>query len=200
MRPQVGRFRAPHLAPKLQLVSLSNHQPSGNAATARVLRGDHGECVMKRLTDRRTVLMTAGAAAVAAAAGPVAAQSTDIRGAVTFEGGAVIPEGHLEIYLEDTAIQDNARRRARGNAHQKRRRVKGDRIFLVRAGKLDCFANAADRCAPGACGWLAARAGQRAGGGGFAGQCHAQHSYVLKGREQWLTAHRETDVGGRSPE
>ena len=64
---------------------------------------------MKRPIDRRTVLMTAGVAAVAAAAGPVAAQSTDIRGAVTFEGGAVIPEGHLEIYLRH---QDNARRRA----------------------------------------------------------------------------------------
>jgi hypothetical protein len=62
---------------------------------------------MKRPIDRRTVLATAGAAAVAAAAGPVAAQSTAIRGAVAFEGGAVIPEGHLEIYLED-----NARRRA----------------------------------------------------------------------------------------
>ena len=67
--------------------------------------------VMKRRTDRRSVLMTAGAAAVAAAAGPVAAQSTDIRGTVTLEGGATIPEGHLEIYLEDPAIQDNARRR-----------------------------------------------------------------------------------------
>ena len=67
---------------------------------------------MKGLTDRRTVLISAGAAAVAAAAGPVAAQSTDIRGAVTFEGGATIPEGHLEIYLEDSAIEDNARRRA----------------------------------------------------------------------------------------
>ncbi|CAN5403351.1 hypothetical protein BH10PSE7_BH10PSE7_20430 [soil metagenome] len=66
---------------------------------------------MKRPADRRTVLMTAGAAAVAAAAGPVAAQSTDIRGAVTLEGGAAIPEGHLEIYLEDPAIEDNARRR-----------------------------------------------------------------------------------------
>jgi uncharacterized lipoprotein YbaY len=67
---------------------------------------------MKGPTDRRTVLMAAGAVAVAAAAGPVAAQSKDIRGAVTFEGGVVIPEGHLEIYLEDPAIQDNARRRA----------------------------------------------------------------------------------------
>lgn len=67
---------------------------------------------MKRPTDRRTVLVGAGAAAVAAAAGSVAAQSTDIRGAVTFEGGKVIPEGHLEIYLEDPAIQDKARRRA----------------------------------------------------------------------------------------
>jgi uncharacterized lipoprotein YbaY len=67
---------------------------------------------MKRPTDRRTVLMTVGAAAVAAAAGSVAAQSGDIRGAVTFESGAVIPEGHLEIYLEDPAVQDSARRRA----------------------------------------------------------------------------------------
>jgi uncharacterized lipoprotein YbaY len=66
---------------------------------------------MKRPTDRRTLLITAGAAAVAAAAGPAAAQSTDIGGAVTFEGGAVIPKGHLEIYLEDPAIQDNAQRR-----------------------------------------------------------------------------------------
>jgi hypothetical protein len=67
---------------------------------------------MKRLTDRRTVLMAAGAAAVAAAAGPAAAQSTDIRGAVTFEGGAAIPKGRLVIYLDDTAVQDNAEGRA----------------------------------------------------------------------------------------
>lgn len=67
---------------------------------------------MTRPTDRRTVLMTAGAAAIAAVAGPLAAQSTDIRGAVSFEDGAVVPEGHLEIYLEDPAVQDNARRRA----------------------------------------------------------------------------------------
>ena len=64
------------------------------------------------MTDRRTVLMAAGVAAVAAATGAAAAQSTDIRGSVTFVGGKVIPEGHLEIYLEDTAIQDSARRRA----------------------------------------------------------------------------------------
>ena len=66
---------------------------------------------MNRLTDRRTVLMTAGAVAIAAAAGPAAAQSTDVRGAVTFEGGAVIPKGRIEIYLEDTAVQDEAQRR-----------------------------------------------------------------------------------------
>ncbi|MGK9200610.1 hypothetical protein [Sinorhizobium meliloti] len=66
---------------------------------------------MKRPTDRRTVLLTVGAAAVAAVTGPVAAQSTDIRGAVTFEGSAAIPEGHLEIYLDDPAIQDETRRR-----------------------------------------------------------------------------------------
>ena len=70
------------------------------------------ESGLKRPTDRRTVLMIAGAAAVAAAAVPVAAQPTEIHGAVAFEGGAVIPEGNLEIYLEDPAVQDNARRRA----------------------------------------------------------------------------------------
>ncbi|ESX90612.1 hypothetical protein [Mesorhizobium sp. LSHC412B00] len=74
------------------------------------------------MTDRRTVLMAAGVAAVAAATGAAAAQSpdirapdiraTDIRGAVTFVGGKAIPEGHLEIYLEDPAIQDSGRRRA----------------------------------------------------------------------------------------
>jgi uncharacterized lipoprotein YbaY len=66
---------------------------------------------MNRPTDRRTILITAGAAAVAAAAGPVAAQSTGIRGSVTFEGGAVVPKGVLEIYLEDRAVEDKARRR-----------------------------------------------------------------------------------------
>ena len=70
------------------------------------------ESVMKRPTDRRTLLVTAGAAAVAAAAGPVAAQTTNIRGEVTFEGGAVIPEGHIEVYLEDPAIQESTRRHA----------------------------------------------------------------------------------------
>lgn len=66
---------------------------------------------MTRKPDRRTVL-TAGAAAVAAAAWPAAAQSTEIRGAVTFEGGTAIPEGRLEIYLEDPAMTDSVRRTA----------------------------------------------------------------------------------------
>jgi hypothetical protein len=71
------------------------------------------ESLMKRTTDRRTVLMSAGVAAVAAAAaGPGAAQAADIRGAVSFAGGAVVPEGDLRIYLEDPAVQDKARRRA----------------------------------------------------------------------------------------
>ncbi|GLR46057.1 hypothetical protein GCM10007880_65750 [Mesorhizobium amorphae] len=67
---------------------------------------------MKRPTDRRTVLIAAGAVAVAAAASTAIAQSKDIRGVVEFEGGAVVPKGHLEIYIEDPAIQDKARRGA----------------------------------------------------------------------------------------
>jgi uncharacterized lipoprotein YbaY len=64
-----------------------------------------------RPTDRRTVLTTAGATAVAAVAGPVAARADDIRGTVAFEDGSAIPEGRLEVYLEDPAMADGARRR-----------------------------------------------------------------------------------------
>jgi hypothetical protein len=67
---------------------------------------------MKRPAGRRAVLIAAGTAAVAVAARPAAVQAAELRGSVVFEGGAAIPEGRLEIYLEDPAIQDKARRRA----------------------------------------------------------------------------------------
>lgn len=67
---------------------------------------------MKRPIDRRSVLMAAGGAVVTAAASTVAAQSTDIRGAVRYEGGTVIPQGHIEIYLDDPAAHDSAQSRA----------------------------------------------------------------------------------------
>lgn len=63
---------------------------------------------MKRLTDRRTILLAAGAAAVVAAAGAVSAQSAGVSGTVAFEGGAVIPAGEVEIYIEDPAAHDDA--------------------------------------------------------------------------------------------
>ena len=66
---------------------------------------------MKRPTDRRNLLLAAGAAAFAAATGTVSAQPANMRGAVTFAGGAAIPVGQIEIYLEDSAIQDRAQRR-----------------------------------------------------------------------------------------
>lgn len=67
---------------------------------------------MKRLADRRTMLLAAGTAAVAAVAGTVSAQSADIRGTVEFEGGAVIPKGKVEIYIQDPATQGNGPHRA----------------------------------------------------------------------------------------
>jgi hypothetical protein len=66
---------------------------------------------MKRPIDRRTVLVAAGAVPVAAAAGTVAAQATDIQGAVVFESGADVPEGVLVIYLEDRAAKGGEPRR-----------------------------------------------------------------------------------------
>ncbi len=66
---------------------------------------------MKRPTDRRTILMTAGAAVLATAARPVVAQPAPVSGAVTFEKGAAVPKGTIDIALEDPAIQDSAQRR-----------------------------------------------------------------------------------------
>ena len=61
-----------------------------------------------RRLSRRAVLL---AFAAVTAAGPAAAQLPVIRGAVTFEGGGVIPKGRLEVYLEDPA---GLQRRAEG--------------------------------------------------------------------------------------
>jgi len=74
---------------------------------------------VKRPIGRRTVLTTGGAAAVAAAAWRVAAQSTNIRGTVTFEDGALIPEGDLEIYLEIDARRRAAETRIKSDGKSK---------------------------------------------------------------------------------
>jgi uncharacterized lipoprotein YbaY len=65
-----------------------------------------GEFLM-RPTDRRTVLAAAGVA-VAAATVAAAAQPKEISGTVTFESGKAIPEGRLNIHLEDRALQDKS--------------------------------------------------------------------------------------------
>lgn len=67
---------------------------------------------MKCPTDRRSILVAAGTAILTAAVGTVAAQSTDMRGTIDFEGGKIIPQGHVDIYLEDRAIQSDALSRA----------------------------------------------------------------------------------------
>jgi hypothetical protein len=66
---------------------------------------------MKRPTNRRTVLAAAAIAAVAATGGTAVAQSPDLRGAVTFADGKAIPEGEIEIYVEDPSVQESAQRR-----------------------------------------------------------------------------------------
>lgn len=62
-------------------------------------------------TDRRSLLITAGAAMLAATTRAASAQSTDIRGEISFQGGVAIPEGCIEVCLEDLAIPDRAQRR-----------------------------------------------------------------------------------------
>ncbi|MFA3920339.1 hypothetical protein [Ruegeria hyattellae] len=64
---------------------------------------------MTHPTDRRTLLVSVGAAAITAFVDTAAAQTNDIRGLVKYEGGAVIPDGHISIYLNDPANQERTR-------------------------------------------------------------------------------------------
>jgi uncharacterized lipoprotein YbaY len=93
------------------LPALSNTALAARCLQKTGLCNDQGEDVMKQLTDRRAVLIAAGGAALVVTTKRAAAQSADFSGTVTFKGGAVIPKGRLEIFLEDTAIQDKAQRR-----------------------------------------------------------------------------------------
>jgi hypothetical protein len=63
---------------------------------------------MKQPTSRRAALLTAGLLATGSAAltQTVAAQSTDVRGTVKFQGDAVVPKGRIIIYLEGPAVRD----------------------------------------------------------------------------------------------
>ncbi len=72
---------------------------------------------MKRLPERRNVLLAAGTAAVMALAASVSIQSVSahsagIRGTVEFAGGVAIPNGEIDIYVEDPALRDDAGHRA----------------------------------------------------------------------------------------
>lgn len=64
---------------------------------------------MKR-TDLRTFCIATAATAVTLSS-PVPARSSDISGVVTFESGASIPQGDLEIYLDDPAVGGGMKRR-----------------------------------------------------------------------------------------
>ncbi|WP_227268825.1 hypothetical protein [Roseobacter weihaiensis] len=69
------------------------------------------ELVMKPRINRRTLFATAGFAAVVAVVGAVSAQPQDMHGTIKFESGKAIPEGRIEIYLEDSALQEKEQRR-----------------------------------------------------------------------------------------
>ncbi len=64
---------------------------------------------MKRMTDRRTILLAAGSTAAAAVAGSVAAQSPGIHGTLSYEGGAPIPKGRIRLTIEGAGQAPSAR-------------------------------------------------------------------------------------------
>ena len=62
------------------------------------------------VTNRRSVLLAAGTALAAAAVADASpAASKALRGTVEYEGGKPIPEGQLEITVEDPAASAKAR-------------------------------------------------------------------------------------------
>ena len=61
---------------------------------------------MKRSTGRRAALFAAMTAA--GVAGAAAARSEDVRGTIAFADGALVPQGCIELHLEDLAVEDAA--------------------------------------------------------------------------------------------
>ena len=58
---------------------------------------------MKRLARRRTILLAAATAAIAATAGADMPHPTQIEVAIAYEGGGTIPKGELVVYLDGAA-------------------------------------------------------------------------------------------------
>lgn len=67
---------------------------------------------MKRPANRRTTLLAAGTAAFAAFATPILAETTDIHGTIEYENGKAIPEGRIEVYVDEPAAEGAAQRSA----------------------------------------------------------------------------------------
>lgn len=55
---------------------------------------------MKRLADRRTILLAVATAAVAVGAGAGTVRPADVEVTVGFEGGGFVPKGQLAVYLD----------------------------------------------------------------------------------------------------
>ena len=58
--------------------------------------------------NRRALLNASGVAIVLTLISPAMAHAQDIRGTVSFENGAAIPQGLVKVYLSDPGRQNNA--------------------------------------------------------------------------------------------
>lgn len=67
---------------------------------------------MKRLADRRGILLAAATAAVALGALADSPRSSEIAITIGFDGGAAIPKGRLAVYLEGPADRQHTAARA----------------------------------------------------------------------------------------
>jgi hypothetical protein len=59
------------------------------------------------MVKRRTVIANAGAAFIVLAASKFANASSSIRCKIYFEGNTAIPEGEIDVAIEDTAVQNS---------------------------------------------------------------------------------------------
>lgn len=60
---------------------------------------------MKRLADRRTILLAVATVAAAVGARADAGSATDLGVTVGFEGGGLVPKGRLAVYLDGPGVR-----------------------------------------------------------------------------------------------
>ena len=138
---------------------------------------------MKRSTGRRAALFAAMTAA--GVAGASAARSEDVRGTIAFADGALVPQGCIELHLEDLAVEDAAQPLVGEACVESDGKSKAISFSAPAALGVDGITGIADHREPEAFERLADREGQRAVRCRGARPDHPPYGDVLNDLDRW---------------